>query len=185
MANIYRAPLPLHCAHVLERCCSSSLRRLPNAGLLRFQGGERSVRPPSTDFPFLPLEKPSRVGKISCRLPGHAPAAVTASSWNESVLKSDVLVLVEFWASWCGPCRMVHPVFDEIAEEYAGKIKCLKLNTDADDQVAVEYGIEKIPTVVLFKDGEKQQAITGTMPKSVYVAAIERSLAPKEGSTSG
>ncbi|KAL6007627.1 hypothetical protein ACLOJK_033126 [Asimina triloba] len=107
--------------------------------------------------------------------------AVTVATWKESVLKCDVLVLVEFWASWCGPCRMVHPIFEEIAEEYAGKIKCFKLNADDNEKITADYGIEKIPTVALFKNGEKRLAITGTMPKSVYVAAIEKVLASQEG----
>ncbi|XP_077249303.1 thioredoxin M3, chloroplastic-like [Tasmannia lanceolata] len=103
---------------------------------------------------------------------------VTKSSWDESVLKSEVPVLVEFWTGWCGPCRMVLPVIEEISHEYAGKIRCFKLNTDNDPQVATDYEVRAIPTVVLFKNGEKQAAITGAMPKSVYVEAIERLLAP-------
>ena len=103
-------------------------------------------------------------------------AVVTKDSWEKSILKSDVPVLVEFYASWCGPCQMVHRVIDEIAGEYDGRLKCYVLNTDSDLHIAEEYEIKAVPIVLLFKNGEKRESVVGTMPKDFYVAAIERVL---------
>nr|XP_043620768.1 thioredoxin M3, chloroplastic [Erigeron canadensis] len=103
-------------------------------------------------------------------------AEVTAKSWNTSVLDSKIPVLVEFYASWCGPCQMVHRVIDEVAAEYAGKIKCFVLNADQDPLITEEYDIKAVPIVLLFKNGEKCESVVGTMPKEFYVAAIERVL---------
>ncbi|KAG6761399.1 hypothetical protein POTOM_034614 [Populus tomentosa] len=100
--------------------------------------------------------------------------SVTQDSWENSILKSDIPVLVEFYASWCGPCRMVHRVIDEIAAEYDGKLKCFVLNTDNDLQIAENYEIKAVPVVLLFKNGEKRESVVGTMPKEFYIAAVER-----------
>jgi thioredoxin 1 len=102
--------------------------------------------------------------------------AVTDSSFEQDVVQSDVPVLVDFWAPWCGPCRMVAPVVDEIAEQYAGKIKVVKLNTDENPGVASQYGIRSIPTLMIFKGGSKVEMVVGAVPKATLAKAIEQHL---------
>lgn len=102
---------------------------------------------------------------------------VTSSTWQEQVLGSDLAVLVEFWAPWCGPCRMMHPLIGKLAKSYEGKLKCFKLNTDENQEVATRYGIRSIPTIIIFKNGEKKDAIIGAVPESDLVTTIEKFVA--------
>ncbi len=92
------------------------------------------------------------------------------------MLKSPVPVLVDFWAPWCGPCRMIAPIIDELSAEYGDKLRAVKLNTDESPGVATEYGIRSIPTVMVFKDGVKMDAVIGAVPKSTLVQTVEKYL---------
>ena len=101
-----------------------------------------------------------------------ATEKVTAASFNDVVLKSTTPVLVDFWAEWCGPCRAVAPILEEISNEYAGKIKIVKLNTDEEGSVAMKYGISSIPTMNLFVGGEVVKSIVGARPKPAIVREL-------------
>ncbi|HEY2550509.1 MAG TPA: thioredoxin [Streptosporangiaceae bacterium] len=95
--------------------------------------------------------------------------AVTDASFAADVLKSDKPVVVDYWAEWCGPCRMVSPVLEEIASEHADKIDVVKLNVDANPATTQRYGIMNIPTLSVFKDGEVVKSIVGAKPKSALL----------------
>lgn len=102
--------------------------------------------------------------------------AVTDASFEQDVLKSDIPVLVDFWAPWCGPCRMVAPVVEEVAAQYEGKIKVFKLNTDENPAVAGQYGIRSIPTLMLFKDGQRVDVVVGAVPRTTLATTIDKHL---------
>jgi len=101
-----------------------------------------------------------------------SPAEVTTQNFDKEVLQSEIPVLVDFWAEWCGPCKMIAPFVDAIAEEHAGKLKVLKLDVDKDAAVAARYGILSIPTLILFKGGEVAEQIVGAMPKQQILQKI-------------
>jgi thioredoxin 1 len=106
------------------------------------------------------------------------PITVTDADFESEVLKSDVPALVDYWAPWCGPCRMAAPVLEKIAQEYQGRLKVCKVNVDEQRQTAMQYGIMSIPTMHLFKDGEVVEQITGVTPsfESDLKAKIEPQL---------
>ena len=105
-----------------------------------------------------------------------AAQQVTDSTFKQEVLDSEDPVLVDFWAPWCGPCRMVAPVVDEIAVQYEGKIKVVKVNTDDNPKIASEYGIRSIPTLMIFKDGQKVDMVVGAVPKTTLATTLEKYL---------
>ena len=104
------------------------------------------------------------------------PQEVTDASFETEVVQNDLPVLVDFWAPWCGPCRMVAPVVDELSEEYDGRVAFYKLNTDENPNVATSYGIRSIPTLLVFKNGEVAGQIVGFRPKSDLAKRLDETL---------
>ncbi|KAG0615957.1 hypothetical protein M758_5G079400 [Ceratodon purpureus] len=102
---------------------------------------------------------------------------VNESTWKSLVGECDVPVLVDFWAPWCGPCRMIAPIIDQIAKDYAGKVRCLKLNTDESPNIATEFGIRSIPTVMVFMKGEKKDTVIGAVPMQTLTATLDKYIA--------
>ena len=102
---------------------------------------------------------------------------VTDNNFQAEVLESEVPVLVDFWAPWCGPCRMVGPVVEEIAKEKGGALKVVKLNTDENQQTSIQYNVLSIPTLIVFRHGQEAKRVTGAYPKKRLEAEIEPALA--------
>ena len=101
---------------------------------------------------------------------------VNDENFDDEVLRSDIPVLVDFWAEWCGPCKVVGPTVEALASDYQGKIKVAKLNVDDNPEAAGRFGVRSIPTLIVFKDGEAQQAAVGVKPKGQLAELIEKVL---------
>ena len=101
-----------------------------------------------------------------------AEITITKDNFQEEVLESDIPVLVDFWATWCGPCQMLAPTIEEIAEEYEGKIKVGKVNVDEERELAFNFGISSIPTIIVFKDGQIANQTMGFQPKENLLALL-------------
>ena len=106
-----------------------------------------------------------------------APIALTDDNFSEEVLHSNLPVLVDFWAAWCGPCRMVAPIVEELATEYDGKAKVAKLDVDAAQKTALEFGIRSIPTLLIFKEGKVSDQVIGAIPKEQIAEKLDAALA--------
>lgn len=102
---------------------------------------------------------------------------VNTKTWDSEVLKADLPVFVDFWAEWCGPCRMVGPAVEQIGKLMAGKVKVAKLNVDESQEIAMKYGVQSIPSLILFRGGQEVGRTIGAMPKESYIKFIENSLA--------
>ncbi len=102
------------------------------------------------------------------------PITITDDNFENEVLKSELPVIIDFWAEWCSPCRLIAPIIEELANEYEGKVKVGKLDVDVNQQTAIKYGVRSIPTVLMFKDGEVKDVIIGAVPKAMFVEKLEK-----------
>lgn len=105
------------------------------------------------------------------------PIEISDATFDQEVIKADTVVLVDFWAEWCGPCKMIAPIVEELAEEYDGKVKFTKLDVDSNPQSATNFGIRGIPTLLIFNDGKPVDQVVGAVPKSALKKRLEEALA--------
>lgn len=101
------------------------------------------------------------------------PINVSESSWDEEVINSDLPVMVDFWAEWCGPCKMIAPAVHDLAEEYTGKMNVAKVDVDNAPNIAMKYGIRSIPALIFFKDGQPVDQVVGALPKGALKKKID------------
>jgi len=104
------------------------------------------------------------------------PVAVSDKTFEEEVIKSDIPVLVDFWADWCAPCKMIAPIVEQLATEYDGKVKFAKLDVDTNPGAATTYGVRSIPTLLIFKEGSPVGQVVGAVPKSVLQRRIDETI---------
>ena len=104
------------------------------------------------------------------------PVTITDDNFESEVLKSTEPVLIDFWATWCGPCKMIAPIVEELAGEYQGKVKIGKLDVDENQQTSIKYGVRSIPTILIFKDGKLKDTIIGAVPKPQIVSKLNAAL---------
>ena len=104
------------------------------------------------------------------------PITITDDNFEVEVAKSDKPVLIDFWATWCGPCRMIAPIVEELAVEYDGKVKIGKVDVDENQQIAIKFGVRSIPTLLIFKDGKLKDTIIGAVPKVQIVNKLNAAL---------
>ena len=107
-------------------------------------------------------------------MPGNGIVEVTDANFDQDVLKADQPVLVDFWATWCGPCRAIAPIVDELAKEYQGKIKVGKMDVDRNNATPMRYGVRGIPTLLVFKGGQVKEQIVGYVPKETIQKALDK-----------
>jgi thioredoxin 1 len=104
------------------------------------------------------------------------PFAITDDTFEQEVVKSDKPVLVDFWATWCGPCKMIAPILEEVATEYDGKLKVAKIDVDSNAKIASQFGIMSIPTLLFFKNGQVVDQVIGAIPKAQLINRISKIL---------
>ncbi|CAD6243316.1 unnamed protein product [Miscanthus lutarioriparius] len=139
----------------------------------------RGLPPPTCRALRTALPPRSRGAAVVCQAQGGQDTAiqvpdVSKSTWQSLVVESELPVLIQFWASWCGPCKMIDPIVGKLSKEYEGKLKCYKLNTDENPDIATQLGIRSIPTMMIFKNGEKKDAVIGAVPESTLVTCIDK-----------